>query len=101
MRATLAAIRATLLRRRHEPIPTVGQWLRHVVQGYFNYHAVPGNLKRLDGFRREVYRAWRHALMRRSQLDRMPRARFDRLALCYIPLRRQMHPYPRERFFAS
>ncbi|EQD70787.1 hypothetical protein B1B_04812, partial [mine drainage metagenome] len=35
-----------------------------------NYHAVPGNLKRLEGFRREVCRAWRHALLRRSQRHR-------------------------------
>ena len=43
MRATLKALRQTLKRRKHEPIPVVGRWLRRVVQGYFNYHAVPGN----------------------------------------------------------
>ncbi|MGB5736622.1 MAG: hypothetical protein WBM40_19505, partial [Thiohalocapsa sp.] len=42
------------------------------LRGYFNYHAVPGNLKRLDGFRAEVTRAWRQSLMRRSQTHRMP-----------------------------
>ncbi|HEX2711133.1 MAG TPA: group II intron reverse transcriptase/maturase, partial [Candidatus Acidoferrales bacterium] len=51
MRATLAAIRAALMRRRHEPISVIGPWLNRVVRGYFNYHAVPTNLLRLDGFR--------------------------------------------------
>ncbi len=44
MRARLKAIRQALMRRMHEPIPVVGRWLRRVVQGYFNYHAVPGNV---------------------------------------------------------
>ena len=43
MRASLKALRQTLNRRKHEPIPVIGKWLRSVVQGYFNYHAVPGN----------------------------------------------------------
>src|SRR5699024_1869406 len=60
MRVTLAAIRAELMRRRHQPVPVVGKWLRTVVQGYFAYYAVPTNLYRLDGFRSEVCRAWRH-----------------------------------------
>ena len=53
MRATLAAIRETLMRRRHEPIPVVGRWLGRVVKGYFNYYAVPGNMCRLSAFRTE------------------------------------------------
>ena len=27
----------------HEPMCETGNWLKSVVQGYFNYHAVPGN----------------------------------------------------------
>lgn len=73
MRATLVAIRETLARRRHEPVPVVGRWLRRVLQGYLNYHAVPDNMRRLAGFLYEVSRAWRHALLRRSQRRRMPR----------------------------
>ncbi|HEV2042416.1 MAG TPA: group II intron reverse transcriptase/maturase, partial [Casimicrobiaceae bacterium] len=57
MRATLKALRQTLNRRKHEPIPVIGKWLRRVVQGYFNYHAVPGNSWRLSTFRKEVARA--------------------------------------------
>ncbi len=101
MRATLTAIREKLYQRRHEPVPVVGAWLQRVLNGYFAYHAVPTNLLRLDGFREEVCRAWRHALMRRSQRHRLPWSRFNRLTRKYIPPCRVLHPYPEERFFAS
>ena len=32
-----------LRQRMHEPPEQTGEWLQSVVQGYFNYHAVPGN----------------------------------------------------------
>lgn len=70
MRATLKALRQQLKRRMREPIPVVGKWLRRVVQGYFNYHAVPANSCRLSTFRKEVSRAWLHALRRRGQHGR-------------------------------
>jgi group II intron reverse transcriptase/maturase len=98
MRATLAAIRAKLLRRRHEPVAVIGRWLGRVVQGYFNYHAVPGNMRRLSGFRSEVCRAWRFALLRRSQRRRMPWPRFNQLARHFMPPVRVVHPHPSERF---
>ena len=98
MRATLAAIRARLREMRHTPISEQGKWLRRVIQGYFNFHAVPGNLKRLDGFRAEVTRAWRQSLMRRSQKHRMPWSRCNRLVRTYLPSVKQVHPYPTVRF---
>src|SRR5699024_12205445 len=84
----------------HQPVPVVGKWLRTVVQGYFAYYAVPTNLYRLDGFRSEVCRAWRHALKRRSQRNRQTWDRFNRLTIRYIPHPRQVHPYPERRFYA-
>lgn len=101
MRKMLDAIRETLYRRRHEPVPTTGAWLNRVVEGYFRYHAIPTNLFRLNGFRSEVCRAWLHALCRRSQRTRLNWARFQRLVHRYIPQCRVLHPYPEERFFAS
>lgn len=98
MRTRLKAIRQALRRRMHEPIPEVGRWLRRVVQGYFNYHAVPGNVDRLDAFRKDVSRAWLHALRRRGQRGRMPWARFGRLVERYLPRARVLHPYPHQRF---
>ncbi|MGF6222562.1 hypothetical protein AB7M26_003556 [Pseudomonas sp. F-14 TE3482] len=98
MRATLQSIRVALNRRRHEPVQIVGRWLGSVVGGYFNYHAVPGNLLRLDGFRVAVCRLWRQALKRRSQRNRLQWSRYGRLADLYIPRPRTVHPYPEERF---
>lgn len=100
MRATLKALRQTLHRRRHEPIHVVGQWLRRVVQGYFNYHAVPGNVDRLGALRREVAKAWLHALRRRGQHGRMQWSRLRGYVARYLPLVRVLHPYPEERFDA-
>lgn len=101
MRATLISIRQALMRRRHAPLTVAGSWLNRVVQGYYNYHAVPTNLKRLEGFRSEVCRAWRHALLRRSQRHRLSWDRFNRLARRFVPYPRKLHPYPEERFYAS
>ncbi|WP_187330192.1 group II intron reverse transcriptase/maturase [Pseudomonas fluorescens] len=98
MRATLLAIRDELKRRRHEPIRAQGQWLTRVVSSYFNYHAVPGNLIRLGGFRSAVCRLWRQALKRRSQRNRLQWSRYGRLADFYIPRPRNAHPYPEDRF---
>jgi hypothetical protein len=43
MRAKLREVKEELRRRMHEPIPEQGKWLRQVVAGFFNYHAVPTN----------------------------------------------------------
>ncbi len=42
--AKLSELKGELRRRWHQPVVEVGAWLRSVVQGYFNYHAVPGNM---------------------------------------------------------
>jgi hypothetical protein len=50
----------------HEPVAQTGKWLRSVVQGYFNYHAVPGNADSLATFRSRVTRLWRSMLIHRG-----------------------------------
>jgi len=67
MRAKLLEIKQQLRRRMHEPVAQTGQWLRSVVQGYFNYHAVPGNIDSLSAFRYRVIRLWRSMLIHRGQ----------------------------------
>jgi hypothetical protein len=42
-------------------------WFISVVPGYFNYHAVPGNLGSLGMLRERVLSLWWHTLCRRSQ----------------------------------
>jgi RNA-directed DNA polymerase len=41
MRAKLREVKQQLRERMHDPVPQTGQWLKSVVQGYFNYYAVP------------------------------------------------------------
>lgn len=101
MRLRIAEIRAELMRRRHQPVAVVGKWLNRVVGGYLNYHAVPGNLFRLGSMCKDIGRAWRHSLMRRSQRPRMPWAKFSRIARRFMPPIRNAHPHPEERFYAS
>ena len=86
--------------RRHQPVPELSRWLRRVVQGYFNYHAIPGNAAVLDAFRRQVAHAWFRALRRRSQRHRMPWKRFSRLVSHWLPEARSLHEYPDLCFFA-
>lgn len=101
MRATLHAIRDALMRKRHRPVGEVGDWLQRVVRGYFNYHAVSGNLDRLQGFRSAVARHWLHALRRRSQRRRMPWTRFRCWVNRWVPYPRLVHPSPFKRFDAT
>jgi hypothetical protein len=49
--AKLQTIKLELKRQRHAPIAQVGEWLRKVVTGYYQYHAIPGNMSRLEIFR--------------------------------------------------
>jgi RNA-directed DNA polymerase len=100
MAAKLKEIKQQLGRRMHDPIAQTGKWLRSVVQGYFNYHAVPGNLSRLYIFRNRLIRLWRWALRRRGQRRRPNWARMERLAERWLPVPRALHPYPDARFNA-
>src|SRR5262249_56547709 len=65
--AKLTELKEELRRRWHQTVAEIGQWLRSVVQGYYNYHAVPGNLASLKRFRLEVSKRWLRALRRRGQ----------------------------------
>ena len=47
MRAKLRKIKQQLRARMHDPVPQTGGWLKSIVQGSFNYYAVPGNLDSL------------------------------------------------------
>jgi hypothetical protein len=66
----LGELKEEFLRRWHQPVAEVGKWLRSVLQGYFNYHAVPGDMDSLNSFRAQVIWHWYRALRRRSQRDR-------------------------------
>ena len=101
MTAKLKNISAELRKRRHDPIQQTGDWLKRVVQGYFNYHAVPDNLRRLYTFRGEVARRWLSSLRRRSQRSRRTWERFVPLINQHLPELKVLHPYPLTRFCAK
>ena len=100
MRAKLQEIKQQLRRRMHDPVAQTGKWLQSVVQGYFNYHAIPGNLDSLGAFRERVTRLWRRTLLCRSQKHRLPWTRMHLWAVRWIPQPRVLHPYPESRFAA-
>ena len=98
LRRKAKEVRETLMRHRHKPVPEQGRWLRSVVQGFFNYHAVPGNCRALDGFRTQINRAWLRALRRRSQKgQKLNWHRMKRLIATWIPAAKVLHPYPNQR----
>ena len=98
MRDRLQKIREELRRRRHLSIPEQGKWLRQVVIGYFAYHAVPTNARRMNAFRHYVVNLWRRALKRRSQKDHTTWERIARIASDWLPAPRILHPWPDTRF---
>ena len=98
MRAKIRAVKQVLRRCMHQPIPEQGKWLRRVVRGYFNYHAVPTNSRALATFRNEIGKAWRQALRRRSQRDALTWQRMGSLIRDWLPAPHILHPWPSQRF---
>jgi len=101
MVAKLKAIKAELRRRMHDRMAEVGAWLRKVVLGYYQYHAVPGNTMQLRIFKLCVCRLWQSVLVRRSQRAQMRWERFTPVLNRWIPPPRVLHPYPDARFYAT
>jgi RNA-directed DNA polymerase len=98
MRVKLQAIKQALRQRMHQPIPVQGKWLKQVIRGYFNYHAVPTNNRALVGFRDEIVRGWRWVLTRRSQRNSKRWEQMKALADDWLPKPRILHPWPNQRF---
>jgi len=101
MVAKLKAIKAELQRRKHHRTADVGAWLRKVVLGYYQYHAVPGNTTQLRIFQCRVNRLWRSVLIRRSQRAQVRWERLTPLLTRWIPQPHVLHPYPDARFHAT
>src|SRR5215467_6880938 len=99
--AKLKQVKAALRTRMHQPLAEVGRWLRRVVQGYFNYHAVPGNLASLRSFRLEVRKRWLHVIRRRSQRSRMTWELLEGFATQWLPVPKILHPFTHLRFDAK
>jgi RNA-directed DNA polymerase len=100
MRAKLQQIKQELCTRMHEPVTATGKWLKRVVLGYYQYHAVPGNLRQLGRFRWRLAQMWRYVLRRRSQKSRVTWREIGPIFERWIPCPRTLHPYPNVRFDA-
>jgi len=98
MWAKLREIREELRWRRHHPIPNQGRWLQQVVRGFFNYHAVPTNMKALLMFRYHVTELWWQALRPRSHRDKTTCERARKIADDWLPKPQILHPWPSQRF---
>jgi RNA-directed DNA polymerase len=101
MRAKLREIKQQLRQRMHDPVRQTGQWLKSIVQGHFNYYAVPGNLKSMGVFRNRVLALWWRTIRRRSQKHRINWTRALALATRWLPPPRALHPFPDARFAAT
>jgi RNA-directed DNA polymerase len=97
IRAKLKEIRIDLRRRMHQPIPTVGRWLRSVLNGWYRYYAVPFTYPILAVFRHRVAWLWFRSINRRSQRSRTNWKRMSPLIEQWLPTPRIMHPHPKER----
>jgi RNA-directed DNA polymerase len=98
-RKKLQELKQELRRRMHMPIAMVGEWLRSVLRGYYQYHAVPGNLAILSRFRHQVVRLWYRTLCQRSQR----RPTWQKLSPVFdhwLPIPHVVHAYPDARFDA-
>src|ERR1700716_379343 len=98
MRAKLKAVNQEMRRRMHHSLPSVGKWLGHVVKGYFNYHAVPTNIRALRTFRDEIVRRWKRTLCRRSDKGDIPWNGMKKIADDWLPQPHILHPWPNRRF---
>jgi group II intron reverse transcriptase/maturase len=98
MQAKLKKVQQEMRRRMHQPIPDQGKWLWHVVNGYFNYHAVPTNFRALVTFRTEIARRWRRVLTRRSERTNLNWDQMKQLVDAWLPKPRILHPWPDKRF---
>jgi RNA-directed DNA polymerase len=101
MRAKLKAVKDQLKRRRHEPIPVLGLWLRSVLQGHMDYYGVPGNAGAVEEFRTQLARHWYKALKRRSQRTRLNWKRMNKIVTRWLPRTQTMHPFPEQRLTAT
>jgi RNA-directed DNA polymerase len=101
MVAKLKQIKQMLRRRMHEPLNQIGTWLHGVSQGFYQYHAVPGNLRAMNTFRHRLRRLWRSTLRHRSQRPNVSWKRIGPLFDRWLPPPRVLHPYPDARFDAK
>jgi group II intron reverse transcriptase/maturase len=98
-RAKLREVKDWLRINMHKPVPVQGRYLKQVVRGWLQYHAVPGNNQATCGFRYQVGVLWFRSLRRRSHKARALKwERMNRYIDRWLPPVQVLHPYPKQRF---
>jgi hypothetical protein len=85
MHAKVKAIKAELIKRMHAPIQEVGNWLKSIVNGHYQYYGVIGNYQAIKDFRYLVYWHWQRQLTRRSQKGYITWERMNRIIDRWLP----------------
>lgn len=95
MRAKVEEIKAELKARMHDPIQSIGQWLKSVVTGHYRYFGLPGNYDAMSIFRFQIGRRWYHILRRKGQKGLISWKEMGKLMDTWLPRPRICHPYPK------
>jgi RNA-directed DNA polymerase len=95
LREKLRQVKETIGRLMHRPVAEQGLYLKQVMNGFFNYFAVPTNSRAINSFYRHVAWYWCRALRRRGQISRLTWQRMKRLIDYWLPPARIRHPLPR------
>jgi RNA-directed DNA polymerase len=82
----------------HRPIAEQALYLKRVMNGFFNYFAVPTNSRAINAFYYDTTWYWCRALRRRSKTSRLTWQRMKRLINYSLPPARLRHPFPDVRF---
>lgn len=100
LHAKVKEVATELRKRMNSSVFETGTWLKKVVQGFYQYHAVQHNIQALQDFRYLVYWHWRRVLIRRSHKAKCTWERMNELIDRWIPKPRIIHPNPLRRFGA-
>jgi len=95
--AKLREVKVTFRWRWHDPVPEVGKWLASIIRGHINYYAVPLNFEAIEAFHHQVICIWKCGLSRRSHKAAVTWERMRRIARCFLPRPRIVHPWPEAR----
>jgi RNA-directed DNA polymerase len=98
LNAKLREVTANLRRMMHLDLPTQARYLAQVLNGFYNYYAVPTNLRAVNSFYYHLVQAWLRRLRRRCQRHRLGWQRMRRYVERWLPSPKLRHPYPEQRF---
>ena len=96
--AFLKRLSQKLRRRCNVDMVENGKWLGRSLGGWLQYYAVPGTPKYISNFKHCLKRIWMKSLRRRSQKDRFPWERLERMIRHLWPHIHIRHPWPEQRF---